>query len=48
MEPAQFGCAVIYGPHMTNFSEVASQLEAGSAAMRIADGEALVRRSAGC
>ena len=41
VEPAQFGCAVIYGPHMTNFSEVASQLEAGSAALRIADGAEL-------
>jgi 3-deoxy-D-manno-octulosonic-acid transferase len=41
VEPAQFGCAVIYGPHMTNFSEVASQLETGSAALRIADGAEL-------
>ena len=38
VEPAQFGCAVIYGPHMTNFSEVAAQLEASSAALRVTDG----------
>ena len=43
MEPAQFGCAVIYGPHMTNFSEVAAQLEACSAALRVADGADLSR-----
>jgi 3-deoxy-D-manno-octulosonic-acid transferase len=41
VEPAQFGCAVIYGPHMTNFSEVAAQLEEGSAALPVADGAAL-------
>jgi 3-deoxy-D-manno-octulosonic-acid transferase len=41
VEPAQFGCAVIYGPHMTNFSEVAAQLEEDSAALRVADGAAL-------
>src|SRR5690349_21323236 len=25
VEPAQLGCAVLYGPHMTNFSEVSAQ-----------------------
>nr|WP_158044625.1 3-deoxy-D-manno-octulosonic acid transferase [Skermanella pratensis] len=43
VEPAQLGCAVIHGPHMTNFSEVAAQLQAGQAAVAIRDGEELAR-----
>lgn len=43
VEPAQLGCAVIHGPHMTNFSEVAAQLQADDAAVTVRDGEGLAR-----
>ncbi|MDR3515892.1 MAG: 3-deoxy-D-manno-octulosonic acid transferase [Azospirillaceae bacterium] len=41
IEPAQLGCAVIYGPHMTNFPEIAAELEASGAARRLASAEEL-------
>lgn len=41
VEPAQLGAAVLYGPHMFNFSEITQRLEAAGGARRLADGEAL-------
>ncbi|UEM05359.1 3-deoxy-D-manno-octulosonic acid transferase [Skermanella rosea] len=43
VEPAQLGCAVIHGPHMTNFSEVAAQLRADDAAVTVQDADGLAR-----
>ncbi|HSK41677.1 MAG TPA: 3-deoxy-D-manno-octulosonic acid transferase, partial [Arenibaculum sp.] len=28
IEPAQLGCVLVYGPHMTNFAEITAELEA--------------------
>jgi 3-deoxy-D-manno-octulosonic-acid transferase len=41
VEPAQFGCAVIHGPHMTNFDEVAAALESADGAVRLASADGL-------
>ena len=41
VEPAQFGCAVIYGPRMTNFSEVAPSWKPAPPPCGIADGAEL-------
>ncbi|PWC40688.1 3-deoxy-D-manno-octulosonic acid transferase [Azospirillum sp. TSO22-1] len=41
VEPAQLGCAVVYGPHMWNFAEITHQLEATGGAVAVADPEAL-------
>ena len=41
VEPAQLGCAVLYGPHMWNFDEITHQLEAAGGALPVADGAAL-------
>jgi 3-deoxy-D-manno-octulosonic-acid transferase len=41
LEPAQLGCAVLYGPDMTNFQTVADALEQQGGARRCADTEAL-------
>lgn len=38
VEPSQSGCAVLFGPDMTNFRDVASELLKFGAAMEIADG----------
>jgi 3-deoxy-D-manno-octulosonic-acid transferase len=35
IEPAQLGCAVVYGPSMFNFAEIADELEAAGAAVRL-------------
>ena len=37
IEPAQLGCAVLYGPHMTNFAEMTATLEAAGAARPVED-----------
>jgi 3-deoxy-D-manno-octulosonic-acid transferase len=41
VEPARLGCAVLYGPHMDNFPEVAPALEEAGGAIRVADEAAL-------
>lgn len=41
VEPAQLGCAVVYGPHMWNFAEITHQLEAAGGALSVADPDAL-------
>jgi len=41
IEPAQLGCAVIHGPHMTNFREIAEDMARANAAVTLADESAL-------
>lgn len=41
VEPAQLGCALLYGPNMWNFAEIARQLEAEGGALPVADADAL-------
>ncbi|WP_240002502.1 3-deoxy-D-manno-octulosonic acid transferase [Oleisolibacter albus] len=41
IEPALLGSAVLYGPHMHNFAEVAAELEAAEGALRVHDADAL-------
>ncbi|MBP2294848.1 3-deoxy-D-manno-octulosonic acid transferase [Azospirillum rugosum] len=41
VEPAQLGCAVLYGPHMWNFDEITRQLESAGGALPLADAAAL-------
>jgi 3-deoxy-D-manno-octulosonic-acid transferase len=43
IEPAQLGCAIVYGPHMFNFSEIDSALRAQNAAFMIDDESALTQ-----
>lgn len=43
IEPAMFGCAVLYGPNMWNFTEITSQLEEAGGALPIENGEALTK-----
>jgi 3-deoxy-D-manno-octulosonic-acid transferase len=35
IEPAQLGCTIVYGPSMFNFAEIAQELEAAGAAVRL-------------
>ena len=39
LEAARLGCALIHGPHMANFEDIAQELAAGDAAL-VVDGEA--------
>ena len=41
VEPAQSGCALLFGPDMTNFRDVTSEFLKNGAAMEIADGPGL-------
>ncbi len=41
LEPARLGCPVLFGPHMTNFAELAADLLRAGAARRVEDGAAL-------
>jgi len=41
LEPAKLGCAIICGPHMTNFLRVTEEMERLDALRRVADAEQL-------
>jgi 3-deoxy-D-manno-octulosonic-acid transferase len=43
IEPAAYGAAVLFGPHVWNFRETAARLLAASAAIQVPDGDALER-----
>lgn len=43
IEPAKFGCAVLHGPHVENFTEVYGELAAAKAAARVTDAETLAK-----
>ncbi len=43
LEPARLGCALLWGPHMFNFSAVAEGFAAADAVEPVADGGALAR-----
>jgi 3-deoxy-D-manno-octulosonic-acid transferase len=43
IEPAAYGAAVIFGPHVWNFKEIAARLVAAEAAVQVADGAELER-----
>ncbi|HMX94324.1 MAG TPA: 3-deoxy-D-manno-octulosonic acid transferase, partial [Elusimicrobiota bacterium] len=42
LEPARWGVPVLFGPHMTNFREMAKLFEERRAALRVADAESLL------
>lgn len=42
LEPARWGVPVLFGPHMSNFKEMAKGFEERSAALRVADAESLL------
>lgn len=41
LEPARIGCAVLFGPHMANFSDITERMKAEGAAEEVADEDAL-------
>ncbi|MGP1394513.1 MAG: 3-deoxy-D-manno-octulosonic acid transferase [Inquilinaceae bacterium] len=41
IEAAQLGSAILYGPHMNNFAEIAEALEVHGASVRVTDGASL-------
>ncbi len=41
LEPVRLGCAVVHGPHVENFAEIAAALAAAGATERVDDGAAL-------
>ncbi len=41
LEPARLDCAIVYGPHMANFREIAERMEQAGASERVADPDAL-------
>ncbi|MEO5373674.1 MAG: 3-deoxy-D-manno-octulosonic acid transferase [Alphaproteobacteria bacterium] len=43
LEPARLGCAVLFGPHMGNFTEIAGRMLAAGAAREVADEATLAR-----
>ena len=44
LEPAGFGCPVLFGPYTHNFVAMSEALEERGAAWRVADGKALIER----
>ena len=47
IEPAAFGRAIVFGPHMENFADVARELVARGAAIRVRDADELEETLAG-
>lgn len=43
LEPARLECAIAFGPHMTNFQEMAERMKQAGAAHQVADQEGLTR-----
>jgi 3-deoxy-D-manno-octulosonic-acid transferase len=41
IEPARLGCAILYGPHMTNFADTVRRMREAGAATEVADEPAL-------
>jgi 3-deoxy-D-manno-octulosonic-acid transferase len=41
LEPARLGCAILHGPHMANFAEIAERMTAAGASQMVADEKAL-------
>jgi 3-deoxy-D-manno-octulosonic-acid transferase len=41
LEPGKLGCAVVHGPHMTNFRGIADEMDAAGAALEVRDEAAL-------
>lgn len=41
LEPARLGCAVLHGPHMHNFAEIAAEMDAAGAAQAVSNAEEL-------
>ena len=41
VEPAHFNCALLFGPHMSNFKDIAADLLNSGGALEVADGESL-------
>lgn len=41
LEPGQLGCAVVHGPHMTNFRGIADEMDAAGAALAVGDEKTL-------
>jgi 3-deoxy-D-manno-octulosonic-acid transferase len=41
IEPAAYGAAVVFGPHVWNFKEIAARLVEAGAAIQVSDGTAL-------
>ena len=41
LEPARLDCAILHGPHMTNFAEIADEIARAGGSTEVATGEAL-------
>ena len=43
IEPAQLDCAILHGPHMTNFRTIAAQMQAADATAEVASADGLAK-----